>query len=354
LLFDYRPGLPLHEFWAVFVPANEPPGDHPAVSHVEQMYSSRCFQRGPSEDKLGCVSCHDPHQHVGPQQRVTWYRQRCLECHSQRYPACSLSRAVRLQKNAQDSCIDCHMPRYAPSDIAHTAATDHRILREPAKPSRSLAHERGTAALVPLRDFYDSGLTPKERQSPRYLALALVQIARDKKEMFDSLPLALRLLEEALVEDPRDLGLWEAKGTCLLLLQQRMPEALAAFQRVLAEVPNNEMVLKLAGLASLQLGEYEKSVDYWHRAAALNPWMADYRASHALALSQMGRWDEALRASRKAIELDPFNSQARVLLAVCLHRRGYKTQAQIEFERVRALQPPDFDTLRELFLKETR
>ncbi len=353
-LFDYRPGLPLHEFWAVFVPANEPAGDHPAVSHVEQMYTSRCFLGSSNEDKLGCASCHDPHRHLGPQQRVSWYRQRCLTCHQQRYPDCSLPRDVRLQKNAQDSCIDCHMPRYAPSDIAHTAATDHRIPREPSRPSRSVSHEKAPASAAPLKAFYDPWLRPEERESPRYLALALAQIARDKKEMLDSLSLALHLLEEALVEHPRDLALWEAKGTCLLLLQQRLPEALAAFQGVLAEVPNDEGALKLAGLASLQLGEYKSAVDYWRRAAALNPWMADYRASLALALSRLGQWDEALRTCRKAIELDPFNAQARVLLAVCLHRRGDKAQAQAEFEQVRALQAPDFDMLRELFLKETR
>src|SRR5262249_48431908 len=56
-LFDYRPGLPLAEFWNVFVDAelNNPN----AVNHVEQMEMSRCFRE--SGGKLGCNSCHDPH-----------------------------------------------------------------------------------------------------------------------------------------------------------------------------------------------------------------------------------------------------------------------------------------------------
>src|SRR5262249_20354223 len=37
-VFDYRPGLPLHLFWSVFVKARELSDDHRAVSHVEQMH----------------------------------------------------------------------------------------------------------------------------------------------------------------------------------------------------------------------------------------------------------------------------------------------------------------------------
>src|SRR5262249_38176500 len=51
-VWDFRPGLPLREFWSVFVAAQEPADERPAVSQVEQMYASRCFQA--SAGKLGC------------------------------------------------------------------------------------------------------------------------------------------------------------------------------------------------------------------------------------------------------------------------------------------------------------
>src|SRR5262249_40751503 len=41
--FDYRPGLPMHLFWSVFVQPAES-SDLKAVSQVEQMYASRCFR----------------------------------------------------------------------------------------------------------------------------------------------------------------------------------------------------------------------------------------------------------------------------------------------------------------------
>jgi hypothetical protein len=51
--FDYRPGLPLHEFWAVFVLPPRLTGNYRAVSQVEQMYVSRCFRA--SNGKMGCI-----------------------------------------------------------------------------------------------------------------------------------------------------------------------------------------------------------------------------------------------------------------------------------------------------------
>ncbi len=56
---DFRPGLPLDEFVAVFVEAG-PAGRPRAVGHVEQMHASRCYAA--SGGALGCTSCHDPHR----------------------------------------------------------------------------------------------------------------------------------------------------------------------------------------------------------------------------------------------------------------------------------------------------
>ena len=56
------------------------------VGQVEQMHESRCFRA--SRGRLGCISCHDPHQLPTPEEKVAYYRDRCLECHADR--GCSL------------------------------------------------------------------------------------------------------------------------------------------------------------------------------------------------------------------------------------------------------------------------
>ena len=124
-LLDYRPGLPIHRFLAVFLMKKGERGRFEAVGHVEQMAASRCFTA--SKGRLGCISCHDPHRLPDPSTKVAYYRQRCLECHADK--GCSLPLSERLSRKQQDDCIACHMPRPAVTNVPHTAATDHRILR---------------------------------------------------------------------------------------------------------------------------------------------------------------------------------------------------------------------------------
>src|SRR5207302_8912911 len=118
-LFDYRPGMPLHEILSVFVRSPEVDAERAVADHTEQMYRSRCFQA--STGRLGCISCHDPHVSPAAEQKTAHYRDRCLRCHQEE--SCGLPPAVRRARNPADSCVECHMPRAA-TKIAHTAGTD--------------------------------------------------------------------------------------------------------------------------------------------------------------------------------------------------------------------------------------
>jgi predicted CXXCH cytochrome family protein len=82
--FDYRPGLPSIAFFAVYGRASA--RGNKAVGHVEQMKASRCFRA--SRGRLGCTSCHDPHQVPSPAEKAAYFRQQCLACHEQ--DRCSL------------------------------------------------------------------------------------------------------------------------------------------------------------------------------------------------------------------------------------------------------------------------
>ena len=61
-MFDYRPGLSLIDFVAIYGRADLQ--ETRFVGQVEQMKESRCYRA--SRGRFGCTSCHDPHQSPRP------------------------------------------------------------------------------------------------------------------------------------------------------------------------------------------------------------------------------------------------------------------------------------------------
>jgi hypothetical protein len=118
------------------------------------MYLSRCFEKSKGPNKLGCISCHDPHRRPQPQQRISYFRKRCLACHQEH--GCALAEPERRRRSPEDSCIACHMHRYDASDIPHVANTDHRILRLPeplATEDAGAAHRKPTRKRSVIRPW---------------------------------------------------------------------------------------------------------------------------------------------------------------------------------------------------------
>jgi hypothetical protein len=104
-LWEFRPGLAGDEVLRTFVRPAGKGGALKSVGHVEQMYSSRCFERSAGAGQMGCISCHDPHEAVPPERQVTWYQQKCMACHQDQ--GCSLPAAQRLARQPDDSCVAC-------------------------------------------------------------------------------------------------------------------------------------------------------------------------------------------------------------------------------------------------------
>jgi Cytochrome c3 len=59
---------------------------------------SQCFKK--SQDKLSCVTCHNPHQDASTDHRT--YEKTCLRCHSAPQKVCPV--------NPTEKCVSCHMP----------------------------------------------------------------------------------------------------------------------------------------------------------------------------------------------------------------------------------------------------
>jgi hypothetical protein len=337
--FDYRPGLPLQLFFTDFVKPREQKADNKFVGTVEQMYASRCFHESREPNKLGCISCHDPHARPTQEEKVTYFRARCLHCHQER--GCSLSLAIRRQKTKGDDCIACHMPRTG-SEINHTAITDHLIPRDGDKAAQLAPPgawpREGEMPLIP----FPMGLAnPIDAETARDLGVALVEFAdqqpdRSARQLAER---ALPLLEASLAAGPEDVPAWDAKASALWFLR-RLEEAWAAYEASLAKAPERELTLFRAATLAARTKRFDKAGAYCRRVIEVNPWRWQYYHLLAGVHSQRQDWSSAGEACRHALQLNPANLAARRLLISSYLRLGKRDQAQAEFETFLGLHPP--------------
>lgn len=360
--FDYRPGLPLHLFIAVFVKPPEAGKDSKFVGQFEQMHASRCFQK--SKGQLGCISCHDPHRVPAATEKVAYYRARCLTCHQEK--SCSLPLKSRLEQSKDDSCIQCHMARMK-ADITHTSISDHRIPRRPEKAGADLTAEQMheaekrldvellAAGKPPMVCFHRDLLDPFDQEASRDLGVALVERGekRPPPVQVELAKRALPLLEAWLETNPADLPALEARAIALWGLGHP-EESVLIFDGILARVPDRENTLSQAASLAMEMHRHEAAVSYWRRAIKVNPWRWEYH--HALAVAHVRRseWNQGLHACQQALELNPAGLEVRKLLLGCYLGTGDKAKAAAEFERLMDFNPPDREELRRRFLEQLR
>lgn len=348
-LFDYRPGLPLTLFWSVFVRRPEFTDEPKAVSHVEQMHASKCYQA--SQGRLGCISCHDPHELPAPAERVAFYRGRCLQCHQEQ--SCSLPREVRRQQVRDDSCIACHMKPSSTADIAHTAATDHRIVRRESAPAAPSRRPGSPGSLMPgdspLLDFHAQLRPQPDPEASRSLSLAMIHLARRiASAQIMLVPRALPMLDEALERWPDDVDLLEARAYARWQDSQLEP-ALADYEHLLKLAPDHKMALDDAATVADILGRTDESLAYRERSVAVNPWVARSRARLAAQFADRQKWTEAITECRKTLAISPALLDTRLLLISCLIRKGQRDEARAEFTILQGFDPSDKDLLHRWF-----
>jgi len=332
---DFRPGLPLGEFLAVFVRTTAGGADRRAVNHVEQMEQSGCFRGGPARERIGCISCHDPHVFLAPEERVAHYRQACLNCHEAKHRGCSVPVTTRRRTSPEDSCVQCHMPSYAAADIAHTASTDHRIPRRPTPSGESEPDSPLSLALL-----HRDGRDEADAEYGRDLGLALVEKVLEKGSSAAAADTAkaVALVDKAAKDFPDDAPTLEAKGR-LAILQNRPADALASFEACLARAPEWETALIGAGLTAKALGKPDAGLDYWRRAVEVDPYSALSQGELAGLLATRGRWDEAAGHAEQWVRLDPDNSEARKLSIRCRLKTRDRARAEAELTTLKGLQP---------------
>jgi hypothetical protein len=303
--YDYRPGLPWHEYMAVFTKRLQPEDQAAVTSHEAQMRESRCYQA--SGPKLSCISCHDPHKKPSREEHTEYFRQRCYACHHE--TSCTELAAHRAATTPADNCLACHMPAIV-SDVRHVAITDHEIPRR-AKEAAT-APEARTGRELSLVFFHKDQIDPQSAEAKRDLAVALMQLLSEHPEVLrpNDVQYARHALAAAVERHPTDALAAEALAHAQFILN-RPAEALATTEAALERTPGHELLLAGGVLLAAHRQEWETARRYVDQLIELNPCQVRYRHLSAQVAIGKDDLDLAVRACEAGLELNPADQQLR-------------------------------------------
>lgn len=288
-LTEFRPGDDLQDYVHYFVLMG---GGLRAASQFEALWQSKCKRK--SGDSLDCTTCHDPHFSPKRAEKIAYYRQKCLSCHT--------AFAENHHRSNLD-CISCHMPPVPSSDIAHTQATDHRILRRPGETeAAAVAVEHQPRALKRFPSL-DAKIDDRD------LALAEEYVVPHLES-----PAALgKFLRKALAEKPNDPELLTSLGY-LYQMQGKLQQALQLYERALQVDPLETAAATDLGVIDAQMGNLPHAVQLWEAAFQREPGNITVGLNLSRVLWQEGQQAKAREVLKRVLEFNPDLPEAKTLL----------------------------------------
>src|SRR5579863_341891 len=300
--YGFRPGQLLSDYVHHFVFAEDRRPGLGAVGQFEALAQSVCKKK--SGDAMSCTSCHDPHYQPSAEERVSYYRGKCLACHGAKFGS--------THHAAQTDCTSCHMPSSLSKDIAHTEVTDHRILRRaglsPPVLEPVLEDETFGPALPSLIRFPDA---KKTSEDARDLALAWVSLAgNDSGAAANETE---RLLRAAIKTSPDDPALLSALGYSAQK-KGNVDDALEFYQKALALDPTLIEAATNLGVIEARSGHLSDALRLWEDAFQRAPGQSRIGMDIARVFCVAGQVDKARDSVQRVLEFNPDLPEARSLL----------------------------------------
>jgi tetratricopeptide (TPR) repeat protein len=367
---DFRPGTPLNDTVAILkAPIDPRTTESPLLEHYYSMTLSQCYRaRG---GKFGCQNCHDPHFQPSADEAPKYFRDKCLQCHTDK--SCTLDLKARLAQEPADACSNCHMPKRAALTVSHSSLADHRILRAPGEPYPDRAFKPslpGTGFIhvnavpgkpdgVPavsllkayrqelvrshleFKDYYFALLDRLSKSGSKdpFVLSAMAQKAGSDGDLPTAIRYARRVTEQASASDSDYLLL---DG---LLVRSGNPKAsIAALKQAISIAPySNALYENLAarqmaagdmndGLATIKHGLELFPEDAALRDLAQQP-SAEGLTQLGIVQFKQGNMQAAMDQFRAAVQTNPNDAVAHDYIGVILGESGRLNEAIVEFDQ---------------------
>lgn len=292
--YSFRPGESITDYM-VHVDidsADAPKSERFEINHhAYRLRQSQCFIK--SENKLTCISCHNPHKKVPAEKRVEHYGSVCLSCHKNDHPV--IEDVQQLTK--QSDCIACHMPERRTEDVIHVTMTDHKIQRHvPSKKQRlaPLKRRENTIDNVTLL-LPEASVSGMVGEVYKAVAILRAVMTLDAIEFFENL---LKNIKNVPPSVYLELANFQVKRGRYLLAQKSL-------DLVLKALPENTQALKLQGIVFQSQNKYKQSEALYHKALTLVPEDPELYFNLGLNHYAQKRYDLAFDSFTTAVSLRP-------------------------------------------------
>ena len=270
------------------------------LEHSSAMEASRCFRE--SKGKLGCLTCHDPHVQPRVTEVAGYFRSKCLTCHNEQ--SCKLPVDVRAGHSPPNDCAGCHMPKRGVQQISHSALTNHRIPAKADEPAPLISQKEVDGVVVVNAPPGRSVQLP-----PLILLRAYGQLSAQDPAYGARF---LNLLDELRTTEPQNPFVQSALGR--KALAEDKPEEAIAHLKSASGLTDATVDLEM-GEALVKLGRYEEAIKYLKKAVDLDPYDAVMQKTLILQYINTRAYREARERMERYIDTFPEDSFMRGLLA---------------------------------------
>ena len=289
---NFAPGDDLFDYALYFVYSGESGSGGRATSQWEALLRSECKIK--SGDRMTCTTCHDPHGSPAPEQKVAFYRQKCLQCHS-------TSGFGERHHPENPDCTACHMARPPSNDIAHEQVTDHWIKKRISNQRLPLAT---SGELEPIGGFV---------ADDRDLGLAYAQMAaRGNKADGERAMALLQRAEHTESGAKRDHELHAQLGF-LKQMNGQPSDAIEEYEMALQADPFSYLAGGDLALLKAAQHQYPEALRLWKAVFDHDPAQVEAGMNLAVVECGLGERDASLAILDRLLEFSPDHQKAKSL-----------------------------------------